>query len=118
MEIGHKIKKIRELRNLKQESLANALNVSQKTISKIEHGELKVSDEKLAQIAKAMDVSKEDILNFEEKYSYFNYGTHNGDTAYLINNENNEEVKDLTESIKILSQKLDSMLSKIDFNRK
>lgn len=37
MELGLKIKKIRELRNLKQESLANALNVSQKTISKIEH---------------------------------------------------------------------------------
>lgn len=113
MELGLKIKKIRELRNLKQESLAKALNVSQKTISKIEHGELKVSDEKLEVIAEALGVTKEDILTFEDKYSYFNYGTHNGDSAHTINKQSFEEINDLKESIKTLADRLEKLLSRL-----
>lgn len=64
--IGHKISRIRELRGLKQESLAYELNVSQQTVSKIEQSET-VEDQLLAQIAEILGVTPEGIKNFSEE---------------------------------------------------
>ena len=64
--IGRKISRIRELRGMKQEALADALNISQQAISKIEQSE-EVEDDKLEQIAKALGVTKEGIENFSEE---------------------------------------------------
>jgi len=63
--IGRKIVRIRELRGMKQETLASKLNVSQQTISRIEQSE-DIDDERLAQIAVALDVTIEAIKNFNE----------------------------------------------------
>src|SRR4051794_19688219 len=64
--IGRKISRIRELRGMKQDSLAFELGVSQQTISKIEQSE-KIDDELLEQIAKILDVPVEGIKNFSEE---------------------------------------------------
>ena len=63
--IGHKISRIRELRGLKQESLALELNVSQQTVSKIEQSET-VEEQMLQQIAEILGVAPEAIKNFSE----------------------------------------------------
>ena len=57
MILGHKIKNIRELKNLTQEFVAEKLDISQSAYSKIER-ETKISDEKLAQIAEILEVSE------------------------------------------------------------
>lgn len=44
LDIGFKIKKLREEKNLSQEQLANLLEISQSKISKIENGRLKKID--------------------------------------------------------------------------
>ena len=71
--IGRKISRIRELRGMKQEALAEALNISQQAVSKIEQSE-EIEDIKLEQIAKALEVSPETIKNFSEDLAinYFN----------------------------------------------
>lgn len=71
--IGRKISRIRELRGMKQEALAEALNISQQAVSKIEQSE-EIEDGKLEQIAKALEVSPETIKNFSEELAinYFN----------------------------------------------
>jgi transcriptional regulator with XRE-family HTH domain len=46
MHLGRKISRIRELRGMKQETLAAALGVSQQAISKLEQSEY-IDDEKL-----------------------------------------------------------------------
>lgn len=71
--IGRKISRIRELRNMKQEALAQALGTSQQTISIIENSET-IEDEKLAEVAKALGVTVEAIKNFSEEnvINYFN----------------------------------------------
>lgn len=58
---------------MKQEALAQAIGVSQQTISTIENSET-VDDEKLQQIAEALGVSAEAIKNFSEEavINYFN----------------------------------------------
>lgn len=71
--IGRKISRIRELKDMKQEALAQALGTSQQTVSAIENSET-IDDAKLAEVAKALGVSAEAIKNFtdENMISYFN----------------------------------------------
>ncbi|GAA4033254.1 helix-turn-helix transcriptional regulator [Flavobacterium cheonhonense] len=63
--IGRNISRIRELRQMKQEALAQAIGVSQQTISTIENSET-VDEDKLQQIAEALGVTAEVIKNFSE----------------------------------------------------
>ncbi|WP_281231158.1 helix-turn-helix domain-containing protein [Flavobacterium gelatinilyticum] len=64
--IGRKISRIRELRDMKQEALAQALGMSQQSISIIENSET-VDEEKLKAIAEVLGVSAEGIENFSEE---------------------------------------------------
>lgn len=71
--IGRKISRIRELRDMKQEALAQALGTNQQAISALENSET-IDDEKLKQIAKALGVNVEALKNFSEEaaINYFN----------------------------------------------
>lgn len=64
--IGRNISRIRELRGMKQEALAIAIGVSQQTISNIENSE-SIEEDKLLEIAKALDVNTEVLKNFSEE---------------------------------------------------
>lgn len=64
--IGRKIGRIRELRGMKQETLAEKLGISQQAVSKIEQSE-KIEDDKLEQIANILGVTKEGIENFSDE---------------------------------------------------
>ncbi|WP_229669410.1 helix-turn-helix domain-containing protein, partial [Yeosuana aromativorans] len=69
--IGRKISRIRELRGMKQETLAEELGISQQAVSKIEQSP-QIEDDKLEQIAKALGVTKEAIQNFSEERLIYN----------------------------------------------
>ncbi|MEZ0181829.1 MULTISPECIES: helix-turn-helix domain-containing protein [Flavobacterium] len=89
--IGRNISRIRELRGMKQEILAEAIGASQKAISIIESNET-IDPEKLAQIAKALDVSVETIESFSEEnvFNYFNNFYDNSTAGNgIFNNPNN-----------------------------
>ncbi|RKS92705.1 DNA-binding XRE family transcriptional regulator [Flavobacterium limicola] len=64
--IGRNISRIRELRGMKQEALANAIGVSQQSVSNIEGSEI-VDDEKLIAIAEVLGVSAEAIKNYSDE---------------------------------------------------
>tara|TARA_R110002020_G_scaffold185364_2_gene382932 strand:- start:11708 stop:12103 length:396 start_codon:yes stop_codon:yes gene_type:complete len=64
--IGRKIARIRELRGMKQETLAQELGISQQSISHIEQSET-LDDAKLEEVAKVLGVTKEGIENFNEE---------------------------------------------------
>tara|TARA_R110000868_G_scaffold117481_2_gene312004 strand:- start:531 stop:941 length:411 start_codon:yes stop_codon:yes gene_type:complete len=74
--IGRKISRIRELRGMKQEALADALGVSQQAVSKIEQSP-EVDDDKLEEIAKVLGVTKENIQNFSEEAVFNNINNFN-----------------------------------------
>lgn len=71
--IGRNISRIRELRQMKQEALAQAMGVSQQTVSNLENSET-IDDDKLSEVAKALGVTTEAIKNFSEEnvINYFN----------------------------------------------
>lgn len=71
--IGRKISRIRELRDMKQEALAQAMGTNQQAISMMENSET-IDEEKLVEVAKALGVTPEAIKNFSEEnvINYFN----------------------------------------------
>ncbi|MEN2400187.1 helix-turn-helix transcriptional regulator [Flavobacterium sp. MC2016-06] len=83
--IGRKISRIRELRDMKQEALAQALGTSQQTVSTIENSE-NIDEEKLIEIAKVLGVSVEAIKNFSEEAVLNIIGnTYNVDNSSAVN---------------------------------
>ena len=104
--IGHKISRIRELRGLKQESLAFELKVSQQTVSKIEQSEA-VEEQILEQIAQILGVPVEGIKNFSEE-AVFNI---------IANTFNNESVA-YVENYKCNFNPLDKLIEAVEENKK
>jgi transcriptional regulator with XRE-family HTH domain len=86
--IGRKISRIRELRDMKQEALAQALGTNQQTISAIENSET-IEEGKLAEIAKALGVTVEAIKNYSDEtiLSVINntFNSHDSSTLNAIN---------------------------------
>ncbi|MBE8727640.1 helix-turn-helix domain-containing protein [Flavobacterium hungaricum] len=64
--IGRNISRIRELRDMKQEALAQAMGTNQQAISVLENSET-IDDAKLEEVAKALGVTAEGIKNFSEE---------------------------------------------------
>jgi transcriptional regulator with XRE-family HTH domain len=86
--IGRKISRIRELRDMKQEALAQALGTNQQTVSAIENSET-IEEGKLAEIAKALGVTVEAIKNYSDEtiLSVINntFNSHDSSTLNAIN---------------------------------
>ncbi|MBF4517541.1 helix-turn-helix transcriptional regulator [Flavobacterium sp. ANB] len=85
--IGRKISRIRELRDMKQEALAQALGTNQQAVSAIENSET-LDDAKLAEVAKALGVTVEAIKNFSEEAIFNIIGNtiNNNDNASMNSN--------------------------------
>ncbi|WP_337966718.1 helix-turn-helix transcriptional regulator [uncultured Flavobacterium sp.] len=88
--IGRNISRIRELRGMKQEALAEAIGLSQQTVSGIEGSE-EVDAKRLLEIAKVLGVTVEAIENFSEEsvFNYFNNFYDNSASNGQINGPNN-----------------------------
>ena len=63
--IGRKIERIRTLKGIKQDILAEKIGISQGTLSKIEKS-AKVDEAKLKTVADALEMSVDAIKNFDE----------------------------------------------------
>ena len=110
--IGRKISKIRELRGMKQDSLAFEFGISQQTISKIEQS-AEVEEDVLAKIAKVLGVTSEAIKNFSEEavvnyFSTFNDNSINNGAVYAFNSTFNpiEKWLEIIEENKKLYERL------------
>jgi transcriptional regulator with XRE-family HTH domain len=77
MQIGNKIKKIRELRNFTQKYLADELSLSQSAYSKIEMGETEITYARLEKIAAVFEMKLEDIITFSDN-ALFNISNNTG----------------------------------------
>ncbi len=65
--VGKKIKKLREERNLTQESVASSLKIGRDAVIRMESGKRKVSADELNKLSKLFNVSLEDIINDSKK---------------------------------------------------
>ena len=85
--IGRNISRIREMRGMKQETLAELLGVSQQKVSLLENAE-ELEDTKLEPVAKALEIPLDALKNFSED-AFFNiiantYNNTSNDSSTLI----------------------------------
>lgn len=66
MDIGNRIKNLREASNLTQKELADKIQLNHSVLSRIESGERPARDEEIKKIAKALDVSSDYILGITD----------------------------------------------------
>lgn len=67
MNIGDKIRKVRELKGFKQEYVAGKLGLSVTAYGNIERNESSLTFDRLEEIAEVLEVSVQDILNIPEQ---------------------------------------------------
>ena len=122
--IGRKISRIRELKDMKQEALAQALGMSQQTVSAIENSET-IDEEKLIDVAKALGVSVEAIKNFSEEgmvnyFNTFNDSTLNGpvNSNYCTFNPLDKLMESVEENKKLYERLLQAEKDKIEYLEK
>ena len=72
MEIGQRIKKMRELRSITQEHMAEKLETTQQNYSRWEKGNIELTVSRLEQIAKVLDIRPEVFFSFDEKIIFNN----------------------------------------------
>ena len=65
--VGLNIRKIRELKNYSQDYVSDKLSISQSSYSDIENNKVNISEERLEEISKILQVSTDTIKNFDEK---------------------------------------------------
>ncbi len=105
MEIGTKVKKLRELKNFTQEYMAKHLEMTVSGFGKIERNESEVSYQKLEKIAEILGIQVEDLVSFNEKlvFNIMHNTTGTLQSGYISNNGALEKEK-LYEQI-IVNQK-------------
>lgn len=114
MQIGSKIKRIREIKGLSQSEIAEKLYISQRAYSDLENDKTKLDIERLEAIAKIFEMEPVELLTFDEKKIFNNVfnDTSNGYFTDKIINENFENerlsyqqhIKHLEEEVSFLRQ--------------
>jgi transcriptional regulator with XRE-family HTH domain len=65
MQIGSKLKRLREMKNLKQEDIAQKLNISKQAYSKIERDETKLDIDRIVDLSEILETTPEELLKNE-----------------------------------------------------
>lgn len=94
LNIGHKIKKLRELRNLTQEHMASSLGLSQSAYSRMELGETEITFSKLEKISEQLGMKPEEIIAFNESMVFNVMNNQTGNGLVINNNVPREETKE------------------------
>lgn len=69
MNIGDKIRKVRELKGYKQEYVADKLGLSVTAYGNIERNDASLTFDRLEEIANVLEVTVQDILNIPEQFN-------------------------------------------------
>jgi len=104
--IGQKIRKIRELKGIKQEVMAEQLDISQQSYSNIESDKTDIAFSKIEKIAEIFQMRPEDIVCFDEKVIFNNFASNQANQAYIINVVSEKERELYEKTIQLLEDKI------------
>ncbi|MCX6292938.1 MAG: helix-turn-helix transcriptional regulator [Sphingobacteriales bacterium] len=117
LQLGQKIKKLRELKNFTQSHVASELGITQSAYSKMELGETELSYSKLTKIAEVFGMAPEEIMTFNEQM-IFNVMHNQTGNGFVVNkgisdNEKKlyeDQIVQLKEEVSYLKKVLDKLL--------
>jgi len=83
MSIATRIRTIREVRNLKQDYMADRLGISQNAYSRLENGQTRITLERLQRVSELLDTPVEEFLNDADQIT-LNMRTRSGANGYHV----------------------------------
>jgi transcriptional regulator with XRE-family HTH domain len=123
------IKKRREMKGLRQQDMADKLNMTTRTYQNLESGTTRLDLERLEQIAGILEMQMEDLLKQEGYYIYqeikeatgsgsgtgdiYNYGIEK-ETVKMLLTSKDSEIQSLKEEIKSLKEELKYFKEKVN----
>ena len=84
--IGHRLRKLREAKDLGQDWIAHELGMSVSGYSRIERDEVKITYDKLERIATILDIPLAELVNHQDAVQFNNLGHANGQSFSVHNN--------------------------------
>lgn len=112
MDTGSNIRKIRELKNITQEFIANELGISTRAYSKIETSETQLSVNRLFEISKIINVPVNEILDFDTNLIFNNNPVNQKGGKYIA--YNNTEIKQMQDLYEKLIQEKDKRIDLLE----
>ncbi len=93
LDIGNKIKILREIKGIAKKEVALSLSISQQAYQKIESGQTKVTLEKAQIIAKILNIDFDHLINFNPA-NYLSHCTQSGimNTYHINDNVQHQEL--------------------------
>lgn len=113
--IGDNLRKIREIKGIKQESVAKQLGLTTNGYGKIERGETSLNIKRLEEIAEILGVNALDIMQFDENI-IFNINTMSNSAPngtvnnYSLNKEERQFFSDQIKSLSALVEKQNNII--------
>jgi hypothetical protein len=113
--IGDNLRKIREIKGIKQESVAKQLGLTTNGYGKIERGETSLNIKRLEEIAIILGVNALDIMQFDENI-IFNINTMSNSAPngtvnnYSLNKEERQFFSDQIKSLSALVEKQNKII--------
>ena len=120
---GGNLRKIREIKGIKQESVAKQLGITTNGYGKIERGESAINIDRLEQIATILGITAMDIMQFDESI-IFNINTMSNSAPngivnnYSLSAEEREllmaQIKSLNEIVERQNKMIDLLMKKFN----
>ncbi len=111
-ELGIRIRKIRELKGYSQSIIADSVDTSKKQLSRIENGQTSPSFELLQKITDALEISLNELLNFNENLIFNSFTTNQQGGKYIA--YNNTEIDQVEKLYKMLLDEKDKIISLLE----
>jgi transcriptional regulator with XRE-family HTH domain len=111
--IGHKIKKLRELKNLTQEHMAKSIGITQGAYSRMELGETEITYTKLEKISEELGMKPEEVIAFNESLVFNVMNNQTGNGLVINNNQLSDTEKNSFEQQILLLKEENSYLKKV-----
>ena len=115
--LGYNVKRLREILGVKQEDLAERLNLTQQSVSKIENKE-DLDNETLEKVANALNIPEDAIRNFTDEGAVHIVSNNFSDNSsaynsYTINNPIERIVQLYDEKVELYERMLKSEQEKV-----
>jgi transcriptional regulator with XRE-family HTH domain len=112
--IGSKIKRIREMRGITQEEIAEELNLTAQAYGRMERGETSISAERLGKIAEKLGVNTDEIMRYDENKFIISGNSNNGE-ASESNLQFNLNIYERDQTIEVLKDTITNQQEQIKF---